>query len=50
MHHLGTNRRTLFEAIECGALLNMPAEPYTYAEWRRCLAEPPKVPRAQHVE
>jgi transposase len=38
MRHLGTTRRALFEAIECGALLDMPAEPYAYAEWRRCRA------------
>ena len=38
MRHLGTTRRALFEAIECGALLGMPAEPYAYAEWRRCRA------------
>ncbi len=36
MRHLGTSRRALFEAIEAGALLDMPAEPYAYAEWRRC--------------
>lgn len=38
MRHLGTSRRALFEAIEAGALLYMPAEPYAYAEWRRCRA------------
>jgi transposase len=38
MRHLGTTRRALFEAIESGALLDMPAEPYAYAEWRRCRA------------
>jgi transposase len=38
MRHLGTSRRALFEAIEAGALLDMPAEPYAYAEWRRCRA------------
>ena len=38
MRHLGTTRRALFEAIESGALLGMPAEPYAYAEWRRCRA------------
>ncbi len=38
MRHLGTSRRALFEAIERAALLPLPAEPYTYAEWRRCRA------------
>ena len=38
MRHLGTTRRALFETVECGALLDMPAEPYAYAEWRRCRA------------
>lgn len=38
MRHLGTTRRALFEAIERGALLDMPDEPYAYAEWRRCRA------------
>ena len=38
MRHLGTTRRALFEAIEQTALLPMPAEPYAYAEWRRCRA------------
>ena len=38
MRHLGTTRRALFDAIERVALLPMPAEPYAYAEWRRCRA------------
>ena len=38
MRHLGTSRRTLFENLECDALLPLPAEPYAYAEWRRCRA------------
>jgi transposase len=38
MRHLGTTRRALFEAIERAALLSLPAEPYAYAEWRRCRA------------
>ena len=38
MRHLGTSRRALFKAIERGALLDMPTEPYAYAEWRRCRA------------
>jgi transposase len=38
MRYLGTTRRALFETIECGALLDLPAEPYAYAEWRRCRA------------
>ena len=38
MCHLGTTRRTLFETIERGSLLDMPAEWYACAEWRRCRA------------
>ena len=38
MRHLGTTRRALFEAVERDTLLDMPAEPYAYAEWRRCRA------------
>ena len=38
MRHLGSSRRALFEASERGALLPLPAEPYVYAEWRRCRA------------
>jgi transposase len=38
MRHLGGSRRALFEAIERPALLPLPAEPYAYAEWRRCRA------------
>ena len=38
MRHLGTSRRALFEAIEGGALLALPTEPYAYAEWRHCRA------------
>ena len=38
MRHLGTSRRALFEALERPALLPLPAEPYVYAEWRRCRA------------
>ena len=38
MRHLGTSRRALFEAVERAALLPLPAEPYSYAEWERCRA------------
>jgi transposase len=38
MRHLGTSRRVLFESVERAALLPLPAEPYAYAEWRRCRA------------
>jgi transposase len=38
MRHLGTSRRALFETLEQPALLPLPAEPYVYAEWRRCRA------------
>ncbi|HTI80938.1 MAG TPA: IS21 family transposase [Acetobacteraceae bacterium] len=38
MRHLSGSRRALFEATERGALLALPAQPYVYAEWRRCRA------------
>jgi transposase len=38
MRHLGTSRRALFDSTERDALLPLPAEPYVYAEWRRCRA------------
>jgi transposase len=38
MRHLGTSRRVLFDSTERDALLPLPAEPYVYAEWRRCRA------------
>jgi transposase len=38
MRHLGTSRRALFERLERAALLPLPAEPYAFAEWRRCRA------------
>jgi transposase len=38
MRHLGGSRRALFEATERAALLPLPADPYVYAEWRRCRA------------
>ena len=44
MRQLGSSRRALFEAIERAALLPLPAEPYEYAEWRRCRAGP-RLPR-----
>lgn len=40
MRHLGTSRRALFESLERSALLPLPAEPFAYAEWRRCRAGP----------
>ena len=36
MRRLGVSRRALFETVEQPALLALPAEPYAYAEWRRC--------------
>ena len=44
MRRIGSSRRALFEAIERAALLPLPAEPYVYAEWRRCRAGP-RLPR-----
>ena len=38
MRHLATSRRVLFDSTERDALLPLPAEPYVYAEWRRCRA------------
>jgi transposase len=36
MRRIGCSRRALFEAIEQSALLSLPAEPFEYAEWKRC--------------
>jgi transposase len=36
MRRLGVSRRELFSRLEAGALLDLPAEPFEYAEWRRC--------------
>jgi transposase len=38
MRRIGCSRRALFEAIERPALLPLPAEPFEYAEWKRCRA------------
>ena len=34
--HLGASRRALFEELERSALKPLPAEPYTYAQWKEC--------------
>jgi transposase len=34
--HLGASRRQLFEQLDRPALLDLPAEPYTYAAWKEC--------------
>jgi transposase len=34
--HLGASRRALFEDLERSALKPLPAEPYTFAEWKEC--------------
>ena len=34
--HLGASRRMLFEELERSELKPLPAEPYTYAEWKEC--------------
>jgi transposase len=34
--HLGASRRSLFEEIEYPALKPLPAEPYEFAEWKKC--------------
>jgi len=36
--HLGASRRTLFEQIERAALKPLPAEPYVFAQWKKCSA------------
>jgi len=36
MRRIGCSRRALFEAIEQPALLELPSEPFEYAEWKRC--------------
>ena len=38
MRRIGSSRRALFEAIERPALQLLPAEPFEYAEWKRCRA------------
>jgi len=38
MRRIGSSRRALFEAIERRALQPLPAEPFEYAEWKRCRA------------
>ena len=36
MRGWGTSRRALFEQLDRPALERLPAEPYEYAEWKRC--------------
>jgi transposase len=36
--HLGASRRALFEQIERAALKPLPAEPYVFAQWKKCSA------------
>ena len=38
MRRIGSSRRALFDAIERPALQPLPAEPFEYAEWKRCRA------------
>lgn len=40
MRRLGASRREFFDSIDRPALLPLPAEPYAYAEWRRCRVAP----------
>ncbi len=40
MRKLGASRREFLETIDRPALLPLPAEPYAYAEWRRCRVAP----------
>lgn len=39
-HKLGVSRRELFERIDRPALKPLPAEPYQYAEWKKCRVAP----------
>jgi transposase len=36
MRRLGASRRELFDRLEASRLLDLPPEPFEYAEWRRC--------------
>lgn len=36
MKQLGRSRRQLFEMLDRPAMLDLPAEPFVYAEWKRC--------------
>jgi hypothetical protein len=36
MRGWGTSRRALYEQLDRRALQPLPAEPYEYAEWKRC--------------
>ncbi len=36
--HLGASRRQLFDQLDRPALKPLPAEPYVYAEWKKCRA------------
>ena len=36
MRHLGATRQQLFDQLDRPALEPLPAEPYVFAEWRRC--------------
>src|SRR3954467_7927805 len=40
MRKLGGSLRAFFDTIDRPALLPLPAEPYAYAEWRRCRVAP----------
>jgi transposase len=40
MRKLGASRREFFESLDRPALLPLPAEPYRYAEWRKCRVAP----------
>jgi transposase len=40
MRKLGASRREFFETLDRPALQPLPAEPYSYAEWRRCRVAP----------
>ena len=40
MRKLGASRRDFFETIDLPALMALPAEPYQYAEWKKCRVAP----------
>lgn len=40
MRKLGASRREFFDSLDRPALLPLPAEPYGYAEWKKCRVAP----------
>lgn len=40
MRKLGASRREFFDSIDRPVLMPLPADPYAYAEWKRCRVAP----------